>query len=125
MSLTWFVNGREASGTVYVTGDDEISAVVTVDGTGFTATGGNDKLTADPTDVEYVAKGASELTERTAPSPLRMGPSRMLRSRSSSMRSAVLIPWRSPTTLELVFLRDDLSGTPRNHPGGAFSYLRP
>lgn len=45
-------------GTVYVTGDDEISAVVTVDGTGFTATGGNDKLTADPTDVEYVAKGS-------------------------------------------------------------------
>lgn len=38
-------------GTVYVTGDDEISAVVTVDGTGFTAAGGNDKLTADPTTV--------------------------------------------------------------------------
>lgn len=55
MSLTWFVNGREASGTVYVTGDDEISAVVTVDGTGFTAAGGNDKLTADPTTVEYIA----------------------------------------------------------------------
>ena len=35
MSLTWFVNGREASGTVYVTGDD--------------------KLTADPTTVEYIA----------------------------------------------------------------------
>lgn len=55
MSLTWFVNGREASGTVYVTGDDEISAVVTVDGTGFTAASGDDKLTADPTTVEYIA----------------------------------------------------------------------
>lgn len=54
MSLTWFVNGREASGTVYVTGDDEISAVVTVDGTGFTAASGDDKLTADPTTVEYI-----------------------------------------------------------------------
>ena len=55
MSLTWFVNGREASGTVYVTGDDEISAVVTVDGTGFTAANSDDKLTADPTTVEYIA----------------------------------------------------------------------
>ena len=41
-----------------VTGDDEISAVVTVDGTGFTAASGDDKLTADPTDVEYVAKSS-------------------------------------------------------------------
>ena len=54
MSLTWFVNGREASGTVYVTGDDKIRAVVTVDGTGFTAASGDDKLTADPTTVEYI-----------------------------------------------------------------------
>lgn len=103
MSLTWFVNGREASGTVYVTGDDEISAVVTVDGTGFTAAGGNDKLTADPTTVEYIASSKVGTDGNDGSFTLRMGPSKMLRSRSSSMRSAVLIPWRSPTTLELDF----------------------